>query len=129
MRHSNHVQITGNLGGPVELKALPEGKFIAKLSLAENQSIFDPKTNEYKVGWTNWIPITVFGNLAKRVAKSLKKGDRITVMGEIKTRSYEVKGEKRYGFEVLGDSIEKSSFLAKAEGSDPKKDGEAHVEL
>lgn len=37
---------------------------------------------------TEWHPIAVFGNLGKYAAK-LKKGDRVYVEGQSRTRSYE----------------------------------------
>lgn len=115
MRTSNYVSITGNLGGPIEIKETKPGKEVARMSVAETVSRLNAETGGYEQVHTNWIPITAFSGLAQRAAKSLKKGDRITVTGSIKTTSYEKDGTSRRGFEVIADSIEKATLLSKAD--------------
>jgi len=119
MRASNFVSLTGNLGGPVEVREPKTGVGVARLSVAETISRPNPQTGVFEQVHTNWIPVTAFGSLAKRSAKSLKKGDRVTVLGTIKTGSFEKDGETRRGFEVIAYSIEKAQLLAKADGGDP----------
>jgi single stranded DNA-binding protein len=119
MRTSNFVSVTGNLGGVVELKDSGSGREVAKLSLAETVSRPNPNTGVYEPVHTNWIPVTAFAGLARRAAKALKKGDRITVLGSLKTSSYEKDGENRRGFEVIAHSIEKAQFLARADAGPP----------
>src|SRR4051794_34368477 len=99
MRASNFFSVTGNLGGVVEIKEAQRGMEVARLSLAETVSRPNAQTGAFEQVHTNWIPVTAFGSLAKRAFKSLKKGDRVTVIGTVKTSSYEKDGENRRGFE------------------------------
>lgn len=118
MRSSNFVSVTGNLGGPVEVRDAKGGVNVARLSIAETVSRPNPQTGAFEQVHTNWIPVTAFGSLAKRAAKSLKKGERVTVIGTLKTSSFEKDGEARRGFEVIAYSIEKAQLLVKADGVD-----------
>ena len=119
MRASNLFRVTGNLGGAVEVKETTAGTVIAKLSIAETVTRLNSDTGRFEKVHTNWIPVTVFGPLARRAASSLKKGERVTVVGTLKTASYEKEGESRRSFEVIADTIEKTQPLAKADVCDP----------
>lgn len=115
MRTSNFISLTGNMGGAVELKEAKPGMEVARLSVAETVSRPNAQTGLFEQVHTNWIPVTAFGSLAKRAVKSLKKGDRVTVLGTLKSSSYEKDGENRRGFEVIAHSIEKAQLLGKAD--------------
>ena len=119
MRTTNNVCITGNLGADVELKDSKSGIEVARLSVAESVSRPNAKTGVFEHVHTNWVPVMAFGTLARRAAKSLQKGDRISVQGTLKTNSYEKAGEIRRGFEVIAQAIEKAQLLAKADGAQP----------
>lgn len=124
MRTSNFISVTGNLGGDVELRKPARGEEVARLSLAETVSRPNAKTGEFEQVHTNWIPVTAFGSLARRASQSLKKGDRVTILGTLKTSSYEKDGESRRGFDVIAYSIEKAQLLSKAGTVDPAFSGQ-----
>jgi len=109
--------VSGNIGGPVEIRDAA-GVEVARLSVAESVVRLRSETGKFEVTHTNWIPITAFGSLAKRAASGLKKGDRVTVIGSIKTTLFEKDGENRKGFELIADSIERTQILAKAAPSE-----------
>jgi len=119
MRTSNFISLTGNLGGAVEMKKTAGGDEVSRLSIAETVSRPNPRTGEFEQVHTNWIPVAAFGSLARRAAQALKKGERVTVLGSLKTSSYEKDGENRRGFEVIAYSIEKAQLLSKASSIDP----------
>ena len=125
MRTSNFISLTGNLGGAVEAKEVQHGTEVARLSVAETVSRPNAQIGVFEQVHTNWIPVTVFGSLAKRALKSLKKGDRVTVLGSLKISSYEKDGEKRRSFEVIADSIEMAQLLTKADAVDPATAGQS----
>jgi single-strand DNA-binding protein len=119
MRTSNYISVTGNLGGEVEVKKPAPGEEVVRLSLAETVSRANPKTGEFEQVHTNWIPVTAFGSLARRAQQGLKKGDRVTIQGTLKTSSYDKDGESRRGFEIIADSIEKAQLLTKVGAPEP----------
>ena len=52
--------------------------------------------NEDGIYETDYIPVTLKGNIAKNVVEYCKKGDLIGVKGRLQTRKYETKDEKHY---------------------------------
>lgn len=80
---TNSVVLKGRLTGDVELKQA--GKtVVANVSLAVNKD----KEN------VDFIPVTLWGDVAKNVEKYVTKGMRIIVIGELSTNTYEKDGAK-----------------------------------
>lgn len=77
------LQITahGNIGRDPEIKFLQSGKQVCNFSLAA-------RTGQDE---TTWINCTVWGKRGQTALDYLKKGDRITVAGRGKLRSYQSK--------------------------------------
>lgn len=100
----NQVVLMGNLGADPELRQT-EKSALLKMRLATSKTWVNDKGVKQEA--TEWHQITVWGKRAEGLAKILSKGDRILVVGEIKTRSYEGKdGEKRYSTEIHASDIE-----------------------
>ena len=59
-------------------------------------------------GTTNWYTVTMFGDLAQNGLESIKKGERLVVMGELRIRDWD-NGER------AGTTVE---LFAKAVGHD-----------
>lgn len=99
-----NVVLTGRLTGDVEIKQA--GKtVVANVTIASN------KDKEH----TDFIPVTLWGDIAKNVAKYVKKGMRLTVTGELATNSYEKDGVKVTKLFVNAKSIEFIDTVAKEE--------------
>ncbi|PJI07371.1 MULTISPECIES: single-stranded DNA-binding protein [Clostridium] len=55
----------------------------------------------------DFIPITVWGKLAENVAKYMKKGSLVGVVGRIQIRSYaDNDGNRKYVTEVIGEEVQ-----------------------
>jgi single-strand DNA-binding protein len=83
----NEVTLIGNLGADAEGKTTTNNNEHVVLSLAVNRSWKSKETGEYETR-TDWVRVAVWGSLVK-FAKTLKKGERILVKGELRTREYE----------------------------------------
>ncbi|CAA0205381.1 single-stranded DNA-binding protein [Tenacibaculum maritimum] len=96
----NKVQLIGNLGNDPEIITLEDGKKLAKISLATNDSYKDVSGEKIdKVYWHNLI---AWNKTAEIVEKYLTKGKEIAIEGKLVSRSYETKeGEKRYITEIV----------------------------
>ncbi|CAA0141035.1 single-stranded DNA-binding protein [Tenacibaculum maritimum] len=96
----NKVQLIGNLGNDPEIITLEDGKKLAKISLATNDSYKDASGEKIdKVYWHNLI---AWNKTAEIVEKYLTKGKEIAIEGKLVSRSYETKeGEKRYITEIV----------------------------
>ena len=67
---------------------------------------------------SSFFPVKVFGALGDNVAKYVRKGHRVAVLGRIQQRTYLTKdGSKRAVYEVLADSVE---FLESKPVDEPK---------
>jgi len=96
----NRVQLIGNVGNDPEIKNLVEGKKLANLSLATNESYKNEKGE--KVEQTEWHQLIAWGAIAEIIEKYVTKGKEIAIEGKLIHRSYEDKnGEKRYITEVV----------------------------
>lgn len=104
---TNSVILTGRLTTDVELKNT--GKtVVVNISLAVN------KDKEH----TDFIPVTLWGEVAKNVEKYVKKGMRLTVTGELATNSYEKNGVKVTKLFVNAKSVDFIDTVAKEEPSE-----------
>ncbi len=107
---NNKVNLIGNLGQDPEFKEVGNGNKLAKFSLATNEFYKDKTSGEF-VNNTQWHNVIIWGYLADRAAKKLKKGEKVAVEGQIQYSTYEdSEGNKKsytqiraVDFEALGN--------------------------
>jgi len=97
----NKAILIGNLGRDPEIHATQDGRNIATLRIATGESWKDKQTGERreKVEWHN---VVIFNEaLCKVVKQYLKKGSRVYIEGQIRTRKWQDKnGQDRYSTEI-----------------------------
>ena len=96
----NKVILVGNLGREPEIKFSSDGKAIANLAVATSESWKDKNTGE-KIEKTEWHRVVIFGRLADIAQKYLHKGSKVYIEGQLRTRSWDQNGEKKYTTEVV----------------------------
>jgi len=102
----NSVQLIGNLGKDIEIKAFDNGKKLAKFSLATNE--FYKNNKGEKVQETQWHNIIAWGKTAEFMEKSLSKGSEVAIKGKLTHRSYDDKdGVTRYISEIIAQEFMK----------------------
>lgn len=101
MRDTNQVLLVGNLGQDAEYRE-HEGRKITTLSLATNRKVVNARGEE--TSYTEWHRVVCWGWTAE-ATKALHKGQRIAVTGEIRTRSWEDEGVKRWATEIVSDGV------------------------
>lgn len=97
----NDVRLAGYLGDAPEIRYFPDGTATTTVSLATTKRWTDKKTQEKKER-TDWHRVVFNGRSAENAGELLKKGSHIYVVGELRNRSYEKDGQKRYVTEVVG---------------------------
>jgi single-strand DNA-binding protein len=103
MKGLNKVQLIGNLGKDPEIRYTPEGKQVAKFSMAANRT-FKNKQGE-AIDDTQWFNIEAWSGLAKVIEEHLTQGDRIYIEGRLKTESYEKDGVIKYFTKVVAQEM------------------------
>ena len=91
----NKVQLIGNVGQLPEVKTLENGKKVANLNLATNETYTNAKGE--KITNTQWHMLVAWGKSAEIIENYVKKGDEIAIEGKIQYENYDDKeGNKRY---------------------------------
>ncbi|MDQ0211369.1 single-stranded DNA-binding protein [Arthrobacter bambusae] len=98
------ISIAGNLVANPELSYGESGVAHTKLRVAVNQRI-QGTDGTWQDGEPVFHNVSAFRALAENAANSLKKGDPVTVAGELEFRSYEKDGEKREARRIVADTI------------------------
>ena len=78
---------------------------ITSFRLASSQRRFDRSQERWVDGETNWYTITGFRQLAINAAASVKKGDRVVVVGRLKIRDWENGERSGTTIEIDADSL------------------------
>lgn len=88
-RGVNKVILIGTLGQDPEIRYIPNGGAVGRLSIATNESWRDKQTGQQKEQ-TEWHKVVLFGNLLKlrvniyeKVLRSTSKGNLKPVSGQM----------------------------------------------
>ena len=102
----NKVLLIGRLGAKPEIRYLAQnGRRVARFTLATNERLFNPNTNESR-DRTEWHRVVVWGKLAEFCEKYLTQGKQIYLEGKLRTRSWQDRdGNKRSTTEVEAQNI------------------------
>lgn len=118
----NKVILIGRITKDLEIRYTSNEKAVCEFSLAINRD----KEN------TDFINCVVWNKPAENLVKYQSKGSLISVIGELRTDTYEKDGEKRYKTYVLVNNIEYLSSIKKdeiKEESDPFKEFGETIEV
>lgn len=113
---SNQVSVVGNLARDPELRYTPQGKAVVTLSVGDTPRNFDRASGQWVDGVTDWVKVVAWEGLAENVAASLKKGDKVVVLGRYVAEKYPDKttGEERTTRKLVADEVSPSLTYAQA---------------
>ena len=66
-----------------------DGLAITSFRLASSKRRFDRATGNWIDAETNWFSVVAFRQLAKNMASSIAKGDRVVISGRLKVRDWD----------------------------------------
>lgn len=120
---SNNLTIIGNVTREPELRYTPSGAAVCKFGVAVNKSYTD-KSGERKQQ-TDFFNVNAWRSLAENAAECVGVGQRVIVVGSLRSRSWETDGgEKRSAVEIEAFSIGPDlTFATAAVTKNQKKDG------
>ena len=104
-RGVNKVILVGNLGRDPETRYMPSGGAVTNVSIATSKSWRDRDSGEQKER-TEWHRVVFFNRLAEVAGEYLKRGSKVYVEGELRTRDWERDGQKHYTTEVVASEMQ-----------------------
>jgi single-strand DNA-binding protein len=101
----NTAQILGNLTKDPEIRTTTNGQSVVSFGVATNERWKEKGTNELKER-TEFHNVIAWGELAKEITASVKKGQKIHVSGRVQTRAWETQtGQKRTTTEIIAERV------------------------
>lgn len=103
----NKVILIGHTGKAPDFKEFDNGGCVATFSLATTKRAFTAKDGRQIPEHTEWHNVVLQNGLAKVANQYVKKGDKLYIEGELRTRSYDdAQGVKRYITEIFATNME-----------------------
>lgn len=116
----NQVTLVGRLTRDPETKTTPGGVTVCTFSVATSRHYTD--ANKQSQEETEYHNVVVFGGQGENAGKYLKKGQLVTVVGRLKTKSWEKDGIKRYATDIIGEVVQYGPKPGGATSSAPAED-------
>jgi single-strand DNA-binding protein len=123
-RGINKVILVGNLGRDPETRYLPSGGAVTNVSLATSRSWKDRDSGEQKEK-TEWHRVVFFNRLGEIAGEYLKRGSKVYVEGELRTREWEKEGQKHFTTEIVANEMQ--MLDSKGGNSDYEKDKNSSI--
>jgi len=123
-RGINKVILVGNLGRDPETRYLPSGGAVTNVSLATSRSWKDRDSGEQKEK-TEWHRVVFFNRLGEIAGEYLKRGSKVYVEGELRTREWEKEGQKHFTTEIVANEMQ--MLDSKGGNSDYEKNNNSSV--
>lgn len=121
-RGVNKVILVGNLGRDPETRYTQSGSPVTNANLATSKQWRDKESGEQKEQ-TEWHRVVFFNRLAEVAGEYLRKGSKVYVEGELRTREWEKEGQKHYTTEVVAREMQ--MLDSKGEGPPPSASSSA----
>jgi single-strand DNA-binding protein len=102
---SDIITIRGFVASDIKSSTTTRGTSTASFRLGSTERRFDRATNTWVDGNTNWYTVQTFRHLAGHVVCSVKKGQRIIVVGRLRLRQWEHEGKFYHVAEIDAESV------------------------
>lgn len=110
MRNLNTITITGRAGADAETSYTAGGDAVLQLRICHERRRFDEQAGEWVTANTTWWRVTLWDRRAEEIARSIRKGDLVTVTGTAEIRQFTKRdGTAGWAAEILADHISLSA--------------------
>lgn len=99
------ITVRGFVATDVKSSTTPGGVATANFRLGSTERRFDRETNAWIDGNTNWFKVQGYRQLAGNIGCSIKKGQKVIVVGRLKLRSWEHEGRIYHSAEIDAESV------------------------
>ena len=101
----NKSIIVGNLGNDPDVRSMPNGNAVTRISVATSETWKDRDSGQSNER-TEWHRIVFFNRLAEVAGQYLKKGSKVYVEGQLRTNQWEKDGQKHYTTEIIAREMQ-----------------------
>lgn len=99
------ITVRGFVATEIRSSTTPGGVPTANFRLGSTNRRFDRNANAWVDGNTNWFTVQGYRQLAGNMGCSIKKGQRVIVVGRLKMRSWEKDGRVYHSAEIDAESV------------------------
>ena len=105
-RGVNKVILIGNLGQDPDVRSMPNGNAVTKITVATSESWKDKNTGQQQER-TEWHRVVAFARLAEIMGEYLRKGSKVYIEGSLRTNKWQDQnGQDRYTTEIVADQMQ-----------------------
>ncbi|UZX03663.1 single-stranded DNA-binding protein [Arthrobacter sp. CDRTa11] len=102
---SDNITVRGFVATEIKSSTTPGGVGTASFRLGSTDRHYDRALGAWVDGNTNWFTVQGYRQLAGNMGCSIKKGQRVIVVGRLKLRSWEKEGRVYYATEIDAESV------------------------
>lgn len=99
------ITVRGFVATEPKSSTTPGGTGTASFRLGSTARWFDRSNDVWVDGNTNWFSVQAFRHLAGNIGCSVKKGQRVIVVGKLKLRQWEHDGKFYHVAEIVAESV------------------------
>lgn len=104
MRGVNKAIVVGSLGRDPEVAQLPSGAGVTTVRVATADVWKDQSGEQHEK--TDWHTVVLYGKVGEIAAQYLRKGSKVYIEGQMRTRSWEKEGQKHYATEIVAREMQ-----------------------
>lgn len=102
---SDYMTFRGFVATDIKTSTTTTGVGTASFRLGSTARRFDRTTNTWVDTHTNWFTVQGYRQLAGNMGCSIKKGQRVIVVGRLKLRTWEKDGRVYFAHEIDAESV------------------------
>lgn len=100
----NKVILVGYLGRDPELRRLPTGASVCRLSVATSRRY--KNNRDEAVDETEWHRVSVWGSHGEHCHRYLASGRQVYIEGRLRTSNFEKDGRKMHSTEIVAEVVQ-----------------------
>lgn len=102
---NDSITVRGFVATEIKSSTTPGGVATASFRLGSTERRFDRSANAWVDGNTNWFTVQGYRQLAGNMGCSIRKGQRVIIVGRLKMRSWEKEGRIHHVAEIDAESV------------------------
>lgn len=102
---TDNITVRGFVASEIRSSTTPGGVATASFRLGSTDRRYDRASGTWVDGNTNWFTVQGYRQLAGNMGCSIKKGQRVIIVGRLKMRSWEKEGRIYHAAEIDAESV------------------------